>query len=294
MRLADMDRHTWEDPNVRIGAHTTSRPLYWSRVDTVVVHYTADGQVGRDTAAYLRAIQSSYVRSRGYSIGYSYAIDQSGICWELRGEAFMPAATANHNSHTVAVLMLVDAAHPANDDMVVRMRRLVEQFESRTNRALGIVGHRDLGATACPGEGLYSQVRTGTFNPIPTAPSQTGQVGRVSLSNSKEGDMHIIQPIRVYDSRSGQIVGANSSRVIQSGMAGKKAVFANITVTGPQAGGYLTAWDGAGPLPNVSNLNFDAGQTIANGTYIPLNHDGSFAIYTSANTHFIVDVQGVV
>ena len=39
---------------------------------------------------------------------------------------------------------------------------------------------------------------------------------------------------------------------------------ANLTVTAPTAGGYLTAYPPDTTRPGVSNLNFNSGQTVAN------------------------------
>ncbi len=75
-------------------------------------------------------------------------------------------------------------------------------------------------------------------------------------------------------------------------------MLANLTVTGAQATGYLTA-DACGALSpgeqTRSNVNFVAGQTVANLGMVPIDNadPASFCTYTSASTHSIVDVLGV-
>ena len=133
-------------------------------VNTVAVHYTADDRIPLDVGRYLANIQTSYETKRGYSIGYNAAVDQSGVCWELRGTTFKCAANRGYNDMTFAILMLVDGADPANDRMVARTRQLVRDVRLVCPDAR-IVGHRDIGSTACPGAGLYGQVVNGVFEP---------------------------------------------------------------------------------------------------------------------------------
>ena len=104
----DRSRAAWEQSPNTVQAHTNSGPVQWGRVDQLVIHYTADKHANPDTAAYLRSMQASYVRSRGYSLGYSVAVDQAGTSWEIRGTEFQPAANRGHNDHTWVILCLVD------------------------------------------------------------------------------------------------------------------------------------------------------------------------------------------
>jgi hypothetical protein len=67
----------------------------------------------------------------------------------------------------------------------------------------------------------------------------------------------------------------------------------NITVTQPKATGFLTVYPDNGSPPTTSNLNFSAGQTVANlVTVEPFN--GDVAIYngSSGSVQIIVDEQG--
>lgn len=158
--MFDRDRAAWEQTEFPVQG-----PVFRAHtVDKIVVHYTAAKTIPSDVAGYLAAIQKSYTQNRGYSIGYNAAIDQTGVCWELRGFDFRCASNKPFNESTFAVLMLVDGADPANDKMVVRARQLVADVRRVCPNAR-IVGHRDVNATACPGAGLYSQVVGGVFEP---------------------------------------------------------------------------------------------------------------------------------
>lgn len=73
---------------------------------------------------------------------------------------------------------------------------------------------------------------------------------------------------------------------------GATAVVVNITVTDATGPGYVTAW-GNGNRPDVSNVNFTGGQTVANVALVPLNDVGRFNFGpVRAECHIIVDQQG--
>ena len=44
--------------------------------------------------------------------------------------------------------------------------------------------------------------------------------------------------------------------------------------------------------PNASNLNFAAGQTVANNVVAPIGDQGNVCFYSSQNADVIVDVSG--
>ena len=70
------------------------------------------------------------------------------------------------------------------------------------------------------------------------------------------------------------------------------AVVLNVAVTGTARGGYLTVYPCDAPRPLASNLNYSAGQTIANTVTSKVSAAGKVCIYTSAPTHLIADING--
>lgn len=76
------------------------------------------------------------------------------------------------------------------------------------------------------------------------------------------------------------------------------AMLANLTVTGAQASGYLTADACAALTPGLqahSNANFERGETVANLSVVPAlstPDGGQICTYASTGTQQIVDVQG--
>jgi hypothetical protein len=80
-----------------------------------------------------------------------------------------------------------------------------------------------------------------------------------------------------------QIVGANVP-------AAAGAATLNITVTEPDAPGFVTAYPCDQPRPTASNLNFAPGQTVANLVTAKLSADGRLCLYTLADTHLLADI----
>lgn len=111
------------------------------------------------------------------------------------------------------------------------------------------------------------------------------------ITYSQEYEMKLVKPVRLYDSRNVSLHSAGESRRIKVGSS--EAVFVNITVVDPQADGYLSVWSGGGNPPNISNVNFSRGQTIANSAWVPVA-DEHIDIFTSSSCHVIVDLQAVV
>ena len=108
-------------------------------------------------------------------------------------------------------------------------------------------------------------------------------------------DYTATKPQRVLDSR--QVGGSAAGSIVrvESNLnPSVTAVAVQITVSDTAGPGYLTVWDGAGPVPDVSALNYvSAGYTDGNFMIVPVRN-GAFSIFTSANAGIIVDVMGYI
>ena len=117
---------------------------------------------------------------------------------------------------------------------------------------------------------------------------------------ASEAGYHGFAPVRLLDTRAeGGLAGpASVTNLTVLGRGGLPsspvgAVVINITATAPTADSYITAYPAGAPRPTASNLNFSAGQTIANMVIVPVGSDGQVSIYNSAGlTHVLVDVLG--
>lgn len=113
-----------------------------------------------------------------------------------------------------------------------------------------------------------------------------------------------LKPARLLDTRSGlgapkAMLGAGKTLNLQvtgRGGVAKTAVSAvvlNLTVTGPTAGGYLTAYPTGQARPGTSSINFPRGWTGANLITVPVGTNGQVSIYNAKGaTNVIADVMG--
>jgi hypothetical protein len=71
------------------------------------------------------------------------------------------------------------------------------------------------------------------------------------------------------------------------------AVSLNVTVTNTQGAGFILIYPQGGAQPNVSTLNYVAGQTIANAAVVPLGAGGGVTVIAGVSgTDFILDTNG--
>ena len=273
--MFDRSRTAWEQPGFTVAEHTTSPPVAPAMIDSVVIHYPGHDDVGDDTARDLANSQRYYATNRGYSLGYNAVVDRAGVLWQVRGIDYRNAANKGANNTSVSVQMRVNLDEPGSAAAVARVRRFVADMERWCGHPLTVLGHRDVGATACPGDKIYEQIKQGVFNP----------------ATDKDMTMRIVSPpVRVYDSRQfDDPLPAQTVRSIPVGYA-SGAVFVNLTVTGQNAAGYLTAWS-AGAMPDVSNLNYGV-KDLCNTSWVPVV-DGHINVWAYSATHLLVDVQAV-
>lgn len=107
-----------------------------------------------------------------------------------------------------------------------------------------------------------------------------------------------VVPARVYDSRVPAVAvpagGAIAMRV--AGWYGtpnsSTAAMLNVTVTNPAAAGYATVYPCGSARPLASNVNFRAGQTVANAAVGRIGEGGAVCIYASASVDLVIDVTG--
>lgn len=132
-------------------------------------------------------------------------------------------------------------------------------------------------------------------------------VGYIPLGTSTAaGSVLPVFPVRIADSRVGQQiqgpVGALGTQDVQvSGQGGVPsggvaAVIATIAAVDPEQAGHLTVWQGGIARPDTSNLNFQAGRTIANTMVLPLGADGKIRVFNGSygGVQLIVDVNGYI
>ena len=118
------------------------------------------------------------------------------------------------------------------------------------------------------------------------------------------GVLKAVPPSRFLDSRNG--VGNWQGRlgvgqtidVVVAGVAGvpstATAVILNLTVTDPAAAGFVTVFPCGQAVPVASNLNFVAGQTVANLVAVKVGDNRSVCVYSSTRAHVVADLAAFV
>ena len=140
---------------------------------------------------------------------------------------------------------------------------------------------------------IYNQF--GTTN---VAVDVEGYYGSTQAANGS-GLFNTISPDRALGNfQSGAPIGSNSFATVpvaaDNGVpAGASAVVVNLTAAGATAPSYLSAYPAGATPPPVSNLNFVAGQTVANRATVALGTNSAIDIYNLAGTVNVdVDVTG--
>ena len=106
-----------------------------------------------------------------------------------------------------------------------------------------------------------------------------------------------VPPVRLLDTRqdgSGDPIAAGVTLAlpVTDDAAGTSAVTLNLTVTAPTGPGFLTAYPCDQPRPDVSNVNYVAGQDVANLATVKTAADGTVCLYALTTTHVIADLAG--
>lgn len=119
-----------------------------------------------------------------------------------------------------------------------------------------------------------------------------------------------VTPARLYETRTGPGLGtvdgidagagrrpAGSVTAVQvagrAGVAaGARAAVLEVTVTGSQAGGFVTVFPCDAPRPNAAQVNHAAGATLSTAVVAALDASGAVCLYTMSDTELVVDVDG--
>lgn len=131
-------------------------------------------------------------------------------------------------------------------------------------------------------------------------------VANSNIMASPFGQYHPIDPVRLLDTR--RAIGVPSARRIGPGetitveIAGRGglpdgevlAVTMNATVTEPTAAGFIKLWPSGESFPEVSNVNYVAGQTVANAATVTVGVDGDLQLFNSGASaaHVLLDITG--
>ena len=136
----------------------------------------------------------------------------------------------------------------------------------------------------------------------------SGWSAEASVASAPASFVALGAPARVLDSRvgestadggfagAGRRVGGSVLELPVGGRVGVPddavAVVANVTVVGPSGVGYATVFPCGEARPEASNLNYVAGQTVANLVVGRLGSGGGLCVFTLRDADVVVDVSG--
>jgi hypothetical protein len=114
----------------------------------------------------------------------------------------------------------------------------------------------------------------------------------VDVAGWLQAGFNPVVPFRAVDTRS---LGPPVTDVVVSpgNLAGARGVALTLTITEPTAAGYATVYPCGQVPPLVSNVNFVAGQTVANAVVATPDTQGRVCVHTLVPTHVVVDVSGM-
>jgi len=242
--------------------------------------------------------------SCGVPIGTTYSVNVSGTTYSATGA---DSATAiNANAPYIAAYRASAASYTvtpsagANGSISPNTPQPVSGGARATFTVAANGGYVASVGGTCGG---YLSGTTYTTNPV------SGNC-TVIASFSLPAGFVSINPVRLLDTRAigstvdgqfaaGGALGAGAKLDLtiagRGGMPASaiSAVVLNVTATGSTTGGYVSVWPSGSAQPLASNLNFSAGQTIANTVIAKLGTNGKVSLYNSSgNTQLIADVAG--
>ena len=141
-----------------------------------IIHHTVTSNYDPDPAATVRSIYYYHAVSLGWGdIGYNYLIDRDGNIYEGRfgGNAVVGGHALEWNYGSIGIAVLGDYSSSYSTAATNAALISLMQWKSNANRIdpygfdymLGTnlpnyLGHRDVGTTACPGNGLHELLPT--------------------------------------------------------------------------------------------------------------------------------------
>jgi len=168
------------DPTCTYTTHTPSK---------ITIHHTAGVAATTATApATLRQIQSGHIDDREWcDIGYHYLVDSQGGVWQGRPRTVVGAHTSGYNTNYVGICLMGhfnDNQPPAAQmSAAAAVVEWLHQTHGIPKTSTYVKGHRDYGATDCPGHLLYGRLSEILSAPTSCIPTSTTEICGDGIDN---------------------------------------------------------------------------------------------------------------
>jgi hypothetical protein len=169
--------------------------------------------------------------------------------------------------------------------------------------------------TVSPLNGVGSGLVTVSWaaNPATATRADTATIAGTSFPVSQNGaplsvsGFYVLTPCRIIDTRNPNgsyggpaLAGGTVRNIVAAGIcgipSGVTSLSVNLTVVAPATAVFLALYPGpvTNPPPNVSSINVNPGQVLANNAIVGVAANGSINVYNAGGspTHFIIDVNG--
>lgn len=160
-----------------------------ANVTHLFLHHAAGAYPsGRDG---MRRIQTFHMDGRGWNdFAYSVGVSPDGQVFEGRGWDAAGGHTRGWNSKSVAVCYLGWGTEEPSDAAKRAILWAADDADRHYGRKLVRQAHRDVGATACPGDGLYAWWTSGAR----LEPSEGSSGGSVAANGQNAADATTERP----------------------------------------------------------------------------------------------------
>lgn len=123
-------------------------------LEYIVIHHTAS--TAKET---VEQIHNFHINNNGWAgIGYHFYIRKDGTIYRGRPEKYIGAHCENYNSVSLGICLEGNfEIEKPTEKQIQSVTDLVKYLRKKYGN-FKLVGHKDLNATACPGQYLYSQL----------------------------------------------------------------------------------------------------------------------------------------
>jgi hypothetical protein len=177
---------------------------------SVVIHHsvTAEGNTQKQVEATLRRIDAQH-RSNGWGgIGYNLAVDYAGRVYEARGLDILGAHASGVNTKSYGICYIGDGRKRITDKGILGIKEAIVLVQNHSAKALKVVGHQNVNATACPGDKIQKLITDKQFvikwpvvQPKPPKPTVKPEPAKPKPARSyvivKPGDSYWAIAVRV-------------------------------------------------------------------------------------------------
>lgn len=133
-----------------------------------IAHWPGVVYKNKTTPEILRSIQKFHMTDRGWlNISYSFAVDQAGSAWTLRGWGIEGGHTAGkapnghrYNQYSMAILFLYGPGEDVSSEMIEAAEGILAVGESKGYPSGLVRPHCTMSRTECPGEPVIEWTKT--------------------------------------------------------------------------------------------------------------------------------------